>query len=1142
MPWHAVVQFHREVARRAGGALFALPVTVSASERWSSLAGFEPGQLAGPWEVDFAALESAHLQREIQAGPGKAFIGGPCWFRWGSDDNQGRCLDWIPLVYREVTVEDRDGRLRIVPALDAWELCPLVFRFLEQHNVQTVGPLDEMLPDLLSRAESKAAEDGHGLTRTLADAFRLVAPELGEALVKARESFPADRAEFVPSPWVLFKAADGPSAMTQHCLRDYGLLEDHLAASPHQTGGLRLLEDAPVAAAQEAHEIAPIVPLNGLQRSAVAATLGGRPVTVISGHADCGKSEVLLSILLNAWANSTSVLFASNNKQSVDAVCQRLTSFASEFKIAVRADQQPFNNIDEALTHAIDLITARRSETHYGGSLSARKHSQLNKKKQKLREMLDSLVPQRLSQAIEAALASHAAQHQSLSSLKARREELAGELRDLGVEDAPDAFGERVVAPLQKWRNGIGATNRLINEDAQRDETLQRELAAALADRDSALAGCQIAIPSDDTPSWLLAEPGFASFEQALTTLSDKLREPIEDELTDAAWEAAYENWSSSQDAADWERKARETVALLRPAGIALKEKTEEVRAAREALDSAQSAVQQAAKSSSFDVRREDLDEWAACYAELCAVPRAKFAFLPKSKNAELVRQLEKVEGRLRISFPVHLWSSIGELNENGRSRLSAVIERAREWHGAREDWDRLSTVRDEIEADTDALRRRLDALGAQSLSAEVTPSGCAAIAAKLSENASLAASAATAWSKRETRERLPGELLELATLIRAAGAGTPIKEHWMDTAGAPLIAALDSVASSPGVETITAVRSEVLGPVAADPTLQNWRQAYHAEHERVAIAEELERIPSRTARLSHWKSRRPGSLPAALDGDDAFDGDDSHPVWTFLQKCGAWNQRWATYRDEVAPALESTADAEGAAAIQHIGEAAEALPNSKERSWLEAFATSSAVSKPWPEDKLTELATLWRPDRLQAAIEGIDEQLERIIFESAREKWLDRVASDAQLMQSLDALRDHYRRNSQCIEENAYGHFEQALKAQPVWVTAAMSAQSIPLQPGLFDLLVIDEATQCTLTDILPLLFRAKRLVVVGDPEQLPAVASIGMEVERTLAERFGVGLWAELLGHAGNDVYKTAVGTLPRRQAEIISLVEDK
>jgi hypothetical protein len=1142
VPWHALVQFHREVTRRAGEAFFALPVTVSATERWSSLTGFEPEQLAGPWELDFGALASPHLQRDVRTGTGEAFIGGPCWFRWTSEGKQRRRLEWIPLIYREVTVEYRDDRLRIVPAQGGWEVCPLVFQFLEQRNVQTLAPLDEMLPDLLSRAESKAAEDGHGLTRTLTDAFRLVAPELGEALVKARDGFPVDRADYVPSPWVLFSASAGPSAMTQHVLRDYGRLERHLAASPHHIGGLGLLAGAPGGAVQEAREVAPIVPLNDSQRSAVQATLAGRPVTVIGGPAGCGKSQVVLSILLNAWASSTSVLFASSNNQAVDVACQRLRSFENDFEIAVRADEQPFNNIDEAITRAIDLITARRAESHYGGSLSARKHVQLTKKKQRLHEMLDSQVPQRLSQAIEAALESHAAQRRALSALKSRREELVGKLRSLGVEDAPDAFGERVVDPLRKWRNGINATNRLIKEDVQRDATLQRELSTALAGRDSALAGCQIETPSDDASSWLLAEPGFESFEQALVALSDKLQEPVEDALTDAAWEEAYDGWSSSEAAADWERKARETVALLRPAGLALKEKAEEVRAAREALDSAQRTVQQATKTSSLDVRREDLDEWAACYAEHCALPRAKIAFLPQSRSAELVRQLEKVESRFRVSFPVHLWSSIGALDETGRSRLSPVIERAREWNSAREDWDRLSTVRDEIEAETDALRRRLDALGTRSLSAEVTPAACTAIASKLSEKASLAASAAAAWSKRETRERLPGELVDLAAQIRAAGAGMPIKERWMNGAGAPLIAALDSVASNPGVETITAVRSQVLGPTAADPILENWRRAYQAENERVAIAEEMERIPSRAARLSHWKSRRPASLPAALEVADAFDDDDSHPVWAFLQKCEAWSQRWATYRDEDAPALERTANTEGAGAIRRIGEAAGALPKSKERTWLEAFASGSAVNEPWPVDNLTELAALWRPDRLQAAIERINQQLERITFESAREQWLDRVASDLEVLRSLDALREHYRGNRQRIEKNGYAHFEQALKAQPVWVTAAMSAQFIPMQPGLFDLLVIDGATQCTLTNMLPLIFRAKHLVVIGDPEQLSSIGSIAVEAERTLAARFGVETWVERLGHVGNDVYKTAVGTLPRRQADVISLVEGK
>jgi hypothetical protein len=1136
-----LAQFHCQVLARAGEAFFALPITVAGTERWSSLAGFQPGQFVGPWELDMEALDSIHLRQAIQTGSSKAFIGGPCWFRWQSEGTESGHLDWIPLIYCEARVEVQDGRLRIAPVRDGWRICPLVTRFIEQQNIATAEPLNETLPDLLTLAESKAAQNGHDLTRALVDALQLVVPELGELLIQARDNFPHDRAAFAPSPWVLFSAAVGPASITEHLLRDYGALEDHLAASPHHIGGLGLLEGAPGAALPQAREIASIIPLNDSQRHTVEAALSSRPVTVVSASSEGGKNEVLLSILLNAWASSTRTLFATSSNQTANAVCQRLNAFESEFEIAIRSGEQSFDNIHQSLTRAIDLITARRSESHYGGSLSARKDGQLNKKKQRLREMLDSQVPQRLSKAIEAALESHAGQRQALAALKSQREELVEELHRLGAEDAPDAFGERVVDPLRKWRNGIDATKRLIKEDAQRDATLKKELSTAVANRDSALAGYQMETPLEDPSSWLLGKPGFESFEQAMVALSDKLREPIEDEFTDADWKDTYDRWPSSEAAAGWERKAREMVALLRPAGIALKEKADEVRAAREAVDTTQSTLQQATATSSFDAPREDLDEWATCYAELCALPPAKIAFLPQSKSAELVRKLEKVESRFRISLPVHLWTSIGALNETGRSRLSAVIDRAREWHGAREHWDRLSTVRDEIETETDALRRRLVALGIPALADEVTPAACTAIASKLSEEAAVAAAAAVAWTKRETRERLPGELADLAAQIREAGTGMPIKERWMNGAGGPLVAALGSVASNPGLETIRAVRDEVLGPIAADPILEHWRQAYHAEHERVAIAEELERIPSRAARLSHWKSRRPGSIPPELDVADAFEGDDAHPVWTFLEKCEAWNERWTSYRDEQAPALERTANAESAEAIQRIGEATQALPKSKERAWLEAFANGSAINEPWPVDKLTELAALWQPDRLQAAIDKIDEQLKRIIFESAREQWLDRAAGDAQVLPALGGLRDHYKNDPPHIEESAYPHFQQALTAQPLWVTTATSARSIPILPGLFDLLVIDDATQCTLTSMLPLIFRAKRLVVIGDPEQLTSTESVDVQAERTLAARLGVEEWAKHLGHTGNSTYEAAVNALPHREGDVSTLTED-
>ena len=227
-----------------------------------------------------------------------------------------------------------------------------------------------------------------------------------------------------------------------------------------------------------------------------------------------------------------------------------------------------------------------------------------------------------------------------------------------------------------------------------------------------------------------------------------------------------------------------------------------------------------------------------------------------------------------------------------------------------------------------------------------------------------------------------------------------------------------------------------------------------------------------------------------------------------------------------------------GKSAIRQIGEAAKILPAGKERIWLESVASRSKPGGSWPVDKMTELAGLWQPERLQAEMEKVDAQLERIGFESAREQWLDRIAGQAEIVKILAALRDHYRQNHECADAEGHAHFAQALKAQPVWLTTPASAQVIPMRPGLFELLVVDAASQCPLSDMLPLVYRAKRLVVIGDGAQSAPADTPGAETAQALAARFGVDEWSKSLAHAGGNVYTAAVGVLPRRESDVISL----
>jgi len=82
-------------------------------------------------------------------------------------------------------------------------------------------------------------------------------------------------------------------------------------------------------------------------------------------------------------------------------------------------------------------------------------------------------------------------------------------------------------------------------------------------------------------------------------------------------------------------------------------------------------------------------------------------------------------------------------------------------------------------------------------------------------------------------------------------------------------------------------------------------------------------------------------------------------------------------------------------------------------------------------------------------------------------------------------------------------------MKLFPVWATTNLSAKSnFPLSSGLFDLVIIDEASQCDLPSALPLLYRAGRVVIVGDAMQLRHVARIIPKTEQEASQKHGVSL----------------------------------
>ncbi|RKN41625.1 caspase, EACC1-associated type [Streptomyces hoynatensis] len=73
-------------------------------------------------------------------------------------------------------------------------------------------------------------------------------------------------------------------------------------------------------------------------------------------------------------------------------------------------------------------------------------------------------------------------------------------------------------------------------------------------------------------------------------------------------------------------------------------------------------------------------------------------------------------------------------------------------------------------------------------------------------------------------------------------------------------------------------------------------------------------------------------------------------------------------------------------------------------------------------------------------------------------------------------------------------------------WAISTHSVGQLELVPKLFDLVVIDEASQCSIPSVLPLLFRARRALIIGDPMQLGHIATIAAQQERQARLRAGL------------------------------------
>ena len=115
-----------------------------------------------------------------------------------------------------------------------------------------------------------------------------------------------------------------------------------------------------------------------------------------------------------------------------------------------------------------------------------------------------------------------------------------------------------------------------------------------------------------------------------------------------------------------------------------------------------------------------------------------------------------------------------------------------------------------------------------------------------------------------------------------------------------------------------------------------------------------------------------------------------------------------------------------------------------------------------------------------------------------------DQIKCQRLKVHALSLVSTRRRQQSHIMETE---DFQPILEAFPCWcVTTFAISGSLPLKPGLFDVAIIDEASQCDIASCFPILYRAKKAVIVGDDKQLPHLSFLEKAKEQSFLSQYGI------------------------------------
>ena len=160
-------------------------------------------------------------------------------------------------------------------------------------------------------------------------------------------------------------------------------------------------------------------------------------------------------------------------------------------------------------------------------------------------------------------------------------------------------------------------------------------------------------------------------------------------------------------------------------------------------------------------------------------------------------------------------------------------------------------------------------------------------------------------------------------------------------------------------------------------------------------------------------------------------------------------------------------------------------------------------------EDKIMSKGNLHQLLKRIKLLKSKQKKLAIDILKNKRRTALKNILSDPQkrrrlMIHSKSLVSRKANLQNRVLEKE---DFKPLLTAFPCWCTTTYAiSSSLPLKPAMFDVAIIDEASQCDIASCIPVLFRAKKAIIVGDDKQLPHLSFLEKAKEQSFLNQYGI------------------------------------